>query len=75
MARAGYVHLAPPEAEIAGLLERGLSDKDISSCAGLRENIVMSIKRSLFAKCGVHSRLELVTSLRAPSLFRLVTDA
>ncbi|AHY48027.1 Bacterial regulatory protein, luxR family [Rubrobacter radiotolerans] len=65
--------LTPREEEIAGLVARGLSTRQISRTLFISEHTVQNHLRGVFEKVGVHSRRELVKRLffdeLYPSLF------
>jgi DNA-binding CsgD family transcriptional regulator len=65
--------LTPREEEVAGLVARGLSTKQMSQHLFISEHTVQNHLRSVFEKTGVHSRRELVKRLffdgLYPSLF------
>jgi DNA-binding CsgD family transcriptional regulator len=52
-------HLTGKEIEIAGLVWRGLTNREIGNLTGTTEQVVKNHLRSTFDKLGVWSRLEL----------------
>ena len=54
------------EEQVLGLVAAGLSNRQIADQLGLRPQTVKNHVRQVFEKLDVHSRLELLGSLRAP---------
>jgi two-component system nitrate/nitrite response regulator NarL len=48
------------EREIAGMVMRGLSNREIAAARGTSENTVANQLKAIFRKLGVASRIELV---------------
>jgi DNA-binding CsgD family transcriptional regulator len=57
------VRLAPRERDVVGRLISGASTRDIALGTGLTVSTVNTYLKRIFAKVGVHSRLELVARL------------
>lgn len=55
--------LSPREQEIATLVSRGMTTKEIAEQAFISENTVKQHLKRIFAKTGVHSRAELVQAI------------
>lgn len=53
--------LTPRETEVAGLVTRGLSNRDIATKLVLSERTVESHIRNILTKLGLHSRTEIAT--------------
>jgi len=62
--------LTKREAQIASLVTRGRTNKQIAFDLGLSENTIKTLLKRLFNKMGVHSRSELISALYklAPSI-------
>lgn len=56
-------HLTKREAEIASLMARGKTNKEIAGDLCISENTVKTFVKRLFIKMGVHSRSELISAL------------
>ena len=57
--------LSPREAEVIGLLQRRLSDKEIGVALGITERTVRFHLHNIFGKLGVHERYSVVEWARA----------
>ena len=55
--------LTKREAEIASLLTRGRTNKQIAGELGISENTIKTFVKRLFIKLGVHSRSELISEI------------
>lgn len=55
--------LTPKEKEISRLLVKGLSNKEVASVTGNTEKTIKYHLTSIFEKCGVHSRTEMMNAI------------
>lgn len=55
--------LSPSEREVAALVMEGLSNQEIAQVRGTSERTVANQVASIFRRCGVSSRSELVAAL------------
>lgn len=63
--RRDHDTLSAREAEIAGLLQRRLSDKEIGCTLGITERTVRFHLQNIFAKFGVHDRHSIIDCMRS----------
>ena len=62
-----FVPLTRREMEVAGILSRGLSNKQIATSLGLTERTVKFHVRNILTKVGLRSRYELHAALPVPA--------
>ncbi len=55
--------LSPREQEIAGLIARGMSNKEIARELGIRNQTVRNILSIVFRKTSIHRRTQLAVSM------------
>ncbi len=70
-----FVPLTRREMEVAGLLSRGLSNKQIATSLGLADRTVKFHVRNILTKVGLRSRYELHAALPAPARLAVRTGA
>ena len=56
--------LTPTEQQVASLVGRGMTNRDVASALFVSEHTVRTNLKRIYAKCGVRSRTELVARLR-----------
>lgn len=61
----GHGILSAREAQVAGLLDRRLSDKEIGCTLGISEHTVRFHLQHIYAKLGVHNRYSAIETMRA----------
>jgi len=70
-----FALLTRREMEVAGILSRGLSNKQIATSLGLTERTVKFHVRNILTKVGLRSRYELHAALPAPARLAVRTGA
>lgn len=71
---ASEFNLTPGEARLAGLIADGLGIRDAAEALGITRNTARTHLKRIYAKCGVHSRADLVRLLSRGSIELRLAD-